>query len=142
MSRSEWAQANVSSIITLLSPLLDKVDARIPDGAAGVHAKGLRVGPRGTARRRAGFISQRVLGQYEIDPVNAQDVWFVGPNVVITERRFGFVPRDFRLWVATHELTHRAQFEGNDWLRAYFMDWSTTCSRRWSSSQCRSWSGR
>jgi coenzyme F420 biosynthesis associated uncharacterized protein len=47
-------------------------------------------------------------------------VWFVGPNVVITERRFGFVPRDFRLWVATHELTHRAQFEGNAWLRGYF----------------------
>lgn len=121
MSRSEWAQANVSSIVNLLSPLLDKVDARIPDGTAG----GLTRRAYGSALGAQlggvlGFISQRVLGQYEIDPVNAQDVWFVGPNVVITERRFGFVPRDFRLWVATHELTHRAQFEGNDWLRGYF----------------------
>src|SRR5438270_9217307 len=30
MSRSAWAQANVSSIVTLLAPLLEKVDARIP----------------------------------------------------------------------------------------------------------------
>jgi coenzyme F420 biosynthesis associated uncharacterized protein len=122
MSRSEWAQANVSSIVTLLSPLLDKVDARIPDGAAGGFTRRAYGSALGAQLGGVlGFISQRVLGQYEIDPVNAQDVWFVGPNVVITERRFGFVPRDFRLWVATHELTHRAQFEGNDWLRGYFM---------------------
>jgi coenzyme F420 biosynthesis associated uncharacterized protein len=121
MSRSEWAQANVSSIVTLLSPLLDKVDARIPDGAAGGFTRRAYSSALGAQLGGVlGFISQRVLGQYEIDPVNAQDVWFVGPNIVITERRFGFVPRDFRLWVATHELTHRAQFEGNEWLRAYF----------------------
>jgi coenzyme F420 biosynthesis associated uncharacterized protein len=121
MSRSEWASANVTSIVDLLSPLLDKVDARLPPGSAG----GLTRRAYGSALGAQlggvlGLVSQRVLGQYEIDPVNAQDVWFVGPNVVITERRFGFVPRDFRLWVATHELTHRAQFEGNPWLRGYF----------------------
>jgi coenzyme F420 biosynthesis associated uncharacterized protein len=121
MSRSEWAQANVSSIVNLLSPLTDKVDARIPEGAAGGFTRRAYGSALGAQLGGVlGFISQRVLGQYEIDPVNAQDVWFVGPNIVITERRFGFVPRDFRLWVATHELTHRAQFEGNEWLRGYF----------------------
>ncbi len=121
MSRSEWAQANVGSIVKLLSPLLDKVDAKIPDSAAGGFTRRAYGSALGAQLGGVlGFISQRVLGQYEIDPINAQDVWFVGPNVVITERRFGFVPRDFRLWVATHELTHRAQFEGNPWLRDYF----------------------
>jgi len=121
MSRSEWAQANVTSIVGLLSPLLDKVDARIPEGAAGGLARRAYGSTLGAQLGGVlGFVSQRVLGQYELDPANATDVWFVGPNIVITERRYGFVPRDFRLWVATHELTHRAQFEGNPWLRGYF----------------------
>src|SRR5262249_49918709 len=30
-------------------------------------------------------------------------------------------PRDFRLWIALHECTHRAQFTGVPWLRPYFM---------------------
>ncbi|MGH2717695.1 MAG: zinc-dependent metalloprotease [Actinomycetota bacterium] len=124
LSRSEWAEANIASTVRLLSPLLEKVEAKVPVSAEG--------SPGALARRAygsflgaqlggvLGFVSQRVLGQYELDESNARDVWFVGPNVVITERRFGFVPRDFRLWVATHELTHRAQFEGNPWLRGYF----------------------
>ncbi len=37
------------------------------------------------------------------------------------EKRFAFRPRDFRLWIALHELTHRAQFTGVPWLRAYFL---------------------
>ncbi|HMC08388.1 MAG TPA: zinc-dependent metalloprotease, partial [Actinomycetota bacterium] len=35
MSRSEWASANVTSIVNLLSPLLDKIDARLPPGSGG-----------------------------------------------------------------------------------------------------------
>ncbi|HWD08888.1 MAG TPA: zinc-dependent metalloprotease [Actinomycetota bacterium] len=124
LSRSEWAEANIASTVKLLSPLLEKVEAKVPVAAEG--------SPGALARKAygsflgaqlggvLGFVSQRVLGQYELDQANASDVWFVGPNVVITERRFGFVPRDFRLWVAVHELTHRAQFEGNPWLRGYF----------------------
>ena len=121
MSRAEWAQSNVVSIVNLLSPLLDKVEARIPAGSAGGMARRAYGSALGAQLGGVlGFVSQRVLGQYEIDPSNAEEVWFVGPNIVITERRFGFVPRDFRLWVAVHELTHRAQFEGNPWLRSYF----------------------
>lgn len=43
-------------------------------------------------------------------------VWYVVPNVVSTERRHGFRPRDFRLWIALHETTHRRQFRGVPWL--------------------------
>ena len=124
MSRSEWAEANIASTVRLLSPLLERVEAHMPTPSVG--------SPAGLARRAygsalgaqlggvLGFVSQRVLGQYELDPSNAGEVWFVGPNIVLTEHRFGFLPHDFRLWVATHELAHRAQFEGNAWLRGYF----------------------
>ena len=144
LSRSEWAELNIGSTVGLLKPLLEKVEARLPSHPAppqrppGDEQPPLRplLGPLGSPAALTrkvyasalgaqlggvlGFVSQRVLGQFDLNPMNAADVWFVAPNIVMMERRFGFVPRDFRLWVASHELTHRAQFEGNPWLRDYF----------------------
>jgi coenzyme F420 biosynthesis associated uncharacterized protein len=57
------------------------------------------------------------------DDESDQDiVYVVGPNLVSLERRFGFPPEEFRLWLALHELTHRAQFTGVPWMRAYFLE--------------------
>src|SRR3546814_12406779 len=75
-------------------------------------------------------MSGRVLGQYDLlvidDPAEAspedQDlVYYVGPNVLALEKRFAFPPREFRLWLALHEVTHRAQFTGVPWLRAHYL---------------------
>jgi coenzyme F420 biosynthesis associated uncharacterized protein len=73
-----------------------------------------------------GWMSGRVLGQYDLlfteGDASEDAVYFVGPNIVSLERRHGFNPREFRLWIALHELTHRAQFTGVPWLRAYFLE--------------------
>ncbi len=72
-----------------------------------------------------GYMSQRVLGQYDLlvpEEAGVGDVvYYVGPNVLTLEKRFAFRPRDFRRWIAIHELTHRAQFTAVPWLRPYFM---------------------
>ncbi len=74
-----------------------------------------------------GWMSSRVLGQYDLliaedDQPQDQDwVYYVGPNVVSLEKRYGFPPEEFRLWIAVHECTHRAQFTGVPWLRPYFL---------------------
>ena len=75
-----------------------------------------------------GWFSQRVLGQYDLlvpsdDDDGAIDdaVYYVGANVLALEKRYAFWPRDFRLWIALHECTHRAQFTGVPWLRPYFL---------------------
>lgn len=74
-----------------------------------------------------GWMSSRVLGQYDLlitedDRPEDQDwVYYVGPNVVSLEKRYGFPPQEFRLWIAVHECTHRAQFTGVEWLRPYFL---------------------
>jgi coenzyme F420 biosynthesis associated uncharacterized protein len=39
--------------------------------------------------------------------------------VIEAETRHGLPPRDFRLWIAIHEVTHRAQFGGTPWLKGY-----------------------
>ena len=57
-------------------------------------------------------------------------VYYVGPNVLALEKRFAFPPREFRLWLALHEVTHRAQFTGVPWLREHFL---ASSSRRSSS---------
>ena len=73
-----------------------------------------------------GWLSTRVLGQYDLllteDAVEDQDlVYFVGPNVVALEQLHGFEPREFRLWLALHEVTHRCQFTAIPWMRDYFV---------------------
>jgi coenzyme F420 biosynthesis associated uncharacterized protein len=73
-----------------------------------------------------GFLAQRVLGQYDLLVPNDGDadvdaVYYVGPNILALEKRYGFRPGDFRLWIALHEVTHRAQFRAVPWMKDYFM---------------------
>lgn len=122
LSRGEWASANVDSMLQLLAPLLERWDERVAGNPAVAVAR-MAYRPALGAQMGAvlGFLSRRVLGQYDVLVAGGNEVWFVGANIVAMERRFGFIPRDFRLWVVLHELTHRAQFEFNPWLREHFL---------------------
>jgi coenzyme F420 biosynthesis associated uncharacterized protein len=123
--RPGWVQANVASFQRLLRPVTDKLEAAqnaspIPR-VVGAHVSGTQVG------LLLGWLSTRVLGQYDqllIEDERPEDqdiVYYVGPNIVGLERRFGFPPREFRLWLALHEVTHRAQFTGVPWMRDHFL---------------------
>ncbi|MGH8920084.1 MAG: zinc-dependent metalloprotease, partial [Actinomycetes bacterium] len=73
------------------------------------------------------WMSTRVLGQYDQlliedeDPDDQDIVYYLGPNILAVEKRYGFPPREFRLWLALHEVTHRAQFTGVPWMRQHFI---------------------
>ncbi|MGH9195723.1 MAG: zinc-dependent metalloprotease [Acidimicrobiia bacterium] len=121
MSRADWAAANIDSIVGLMDPLFRRVSERMSErGGSGLVVRAYRPALAVQLAGVMGFIAQRVLGQYDL-MAGRGEVWFVGPNLVVMERRFGFVPRDFRMWVALHELTHRAQFEGNSWMAEHFL---------------------
>lgn len=122
--RSGWVHANVASFRRLLTPLLDKVGPRLVSplfGSSGRVLAGVQTG------LLLGWMSTRVLGQYDLllaedDGPEDQDlVYFVGPNVLALEHRYGFPPSEFRLWLALHEVTHRVQFTGIPWMRAHFV---------------------
>jgi coenzyme F420 biosynthesis associated uncharacterized protein len=127
--RPEWVRANVASFQRLLRPVTDKLGAQIDQGGAWSPV------PTALSRKVTGaqvglvlgWMSTRVLGQYdqlliEDEHPEEQDiVYYVGPNVASIERRFGFPPREFRLWLALHEVTHRAQFTGVPWMREHFL---------------------
>ena len=123
--RPGWVRANLASFQRLLAPLTDRLGekvSRTPAAAKITHTlTGVEVGAL------LGWMSTRVLGQYDLlivddDTASEQDlVYYVGPNVLSLEKRFAFPPREFRLWLALHEVTHRAQFTGIPWLRGHFL---------------------
>jgi coenzyme F420 biosynthesis associated uncharacterized protein len=122
--RPAWIAANLASFQRLLRPLTDKLGERIGGGPlAPVTQKiaGAEVGAL------LGWMSTRVLGQYDLlvaedeRPEDQDIVYYVGPNVLALEKRFAFPPREFRLWLALHEVTHRAQFTGIPWLREHYL---------------------
>lgn len=64
--------------------------------------------------------SKWMLGQF--DSFTGDDaLYLVAPNIYALERHHGFVPRDFRRWVATHEHTHALQFQAAPWLRDHLV---------------------
>ncbi|MEA2434331.1 MAG: hypothetical protein QOG54_1788 [Actinomycetota bacterium] len=137
ISRARWAEVNVTGMSALLGPIQDRIGSRLdsvpmPLRMIQTTAVSAEVGAL------LGYISKRVLGQYDLlvpeegahagrrrrrpEPDEGASLYFVGVNMVETERRFGFVPEEFALWVALHEVTHRFQFEGVPWLRPRFLE--------------------
>jgi coenzyme F420 biosynthesis associated uncharacterized protein len=124
LDRTGWVDANVASMRHMLSPLTDKLGERLaqsPVAPIGRKVAGAEVGSL------LGYLSQRVLGQYDLlvpDEPGGTDgdaVYYVGPNILALEKRFAFRPLEFRRWIAIHEVTHRAQFTGVPWMRDYFL---------------------
>jgi len=130
--RTGWVKANIASFQRLLRPVTAKLEValdhqpsigpvKLPVASMGRNIAGTQVG------LILGWMSTRVLGQYdqlliEDDRPEDQDmVYYVGPNILALEKRFAFPPREFRLWLALHEVTHRMQFTGIPWMREYFL---------------------
>lgn len=122
--RAGWVRANLTSFQRLLRPLLEKFDDRVGSGLAAPLTTRLAGAELGMV---LGWMSTRVLGQYDLlviedeDPTDQDLVYYVGPNVLALEKQFAFPPEQFRLWLALHEVTHRAQFTGVPWLRPHFL---------------------
>lgn len=116
MSRGEWVAANLQGLQRLLEPLAQRMlEGRPRRSGVRRQALGTQIGGL------LGYVSRKVLGQYDVflPPDDEGLIYFVGPNLAETERRFALPPQDFRLWVALHEVTHRVQFGGTPWLRGY-----------------------
>ena len=120
VDRSGWIRANFSSLKRLLKPILaENPETNKPSISSRIAA--LEIGAV------LGWMSTRVLGQYDLlvldnEDLNDQDlVYYVGPNICAIERRYAFDPNGFRLWLAIHELTHRAKFTVVPWMREHYL---------------------
>jgi coenzyme F420 biosynthesis associated uncharacterized protein len=122
--RQGWVRANVASFQRLLRPITTRLEETIaanPFAPVASRVAGVEMG------MVLGWMSSRVLGQYDLlviedeNPADQDIVYYVGPNVIGLEKRFAFPPREFRHWLALHEVTHRAQFTGVPWMREHFL---------------------
>jgi coenzyme F420 biosynthesis associated uncharacterized protein len=135
ISRHDWVVTNTQSFARMLQPIEDAIAGSSSDesssGNSGNPASQLTPFLAGKAvgvqiGAVLGFMSKRVLGQYELVlPTGDNDfgdtVLFVGANILSMERQHQFRPSSFRFWVALHECAHRAQFTGVSWMRPYFL---------------------
>jgi coenzyme F420 biosynthesis associated uncharacterized protein len=121
VDRPGWVRNNLSSFRHLLDPVLSQMETTAVKGPLPGVARSAAGAQMGLV---LGWMSTRVLGQYDLlfaGDTSGDAVSYVGPNIVALERRHGFPPRQFRLWIALHEVTHRCQFTGVPWLRGYFL---------------------
>jgi len=119
VDRRDWADANIAGLRQVIAPLLARVTGSREPGAfadaVGSRVTGVQAGTV------LAYLSGRVLGQYEVFSADPGQLLLVAPNIVEVERKLEAVPRDFRLWVCLHEVTHRTQFTAVPWLRAHFL---------------------
>jgi coenzyme F420 biosynthesis associated uncharacterized protein len=121
-NRAEWIDFNIEGFGALMEPVLKRAAAGADNltwalGGATLTAQvGLLLG----------FLSARVLGQYDTGPLLAREragepgkVFFLDGNIVAAAGRMGVPVDGLRLWIVLHEMTHALQFEGYPWLRAH-----------------------
>ena len=123
LPRSGWIEANVNSMGELLDSLGDRLASGGLLGGATRSAAGLLLSVEAGAL--TGYLSQRVLGQYEfvmVDPQAPARLLFVAPNIAQAAQRLGADPEELLRWIAFHEVTHAVQFGGVPWLRPYLAD--------------------
>jgi len=120
VDRPGWIRSNVAGFADLVDPLLDTVLAGRSRSlgpvmtAVGSRATGAEVGVL------LAYLSTRVLGQFELfGGPEAGRLTLVAPNIVVAEQALDVDPRDFRLWVCLHEVTHRTQFAAAPWLHGH-----------------------
>lgn len=119
VDRRDWADANVSGLREVITPLVDQLSGNRQPGVLteiiGARLTGVQAGTI------LAYLSGRVLGQYEVFAADPGELLLVAPNIVEVERKLQADPRDFRLWVCLHEVTHLTQFTAVPWMRSYFL---------------------
>lgn len=121
--RSEWIEFNIQGFGRFMDPLVRRA-------ASGTNGVTWAFGAATLTTQLGlllGFLSARVLGQYDTGPVPLDgspqssrgpgEVFFLDGNIVSAAGRIGVPVDGLRLWIVLHEMTHALQFEGYPWLR-------------------------
>lgn len=123
--RAEWVEANIESFRLLMDPLAEKLtagtDIPIPGPASQVlrQVSGVFMGLQ--TGFVLGYLGRHVMGQYEL-PLPAPEIprlLYVVSNMREVERDWSLDPKEFRYWIALHEITHHLEFS-KPWVRTYF----------------------
>jgi coenzyme F420 biosynthesis associated uncharacterized protein len=125
VTRAQWVESNLDTFRFVMNPLAAKMslggDMPLPGQAAQILAQisgvmmGLQTG------FVLGYMSRHVIGQYEL-PLPAPSpprLLYVASNLMQMESDWQLDPKQFRYWIALHEVTHHLQFS-HPWVENYF----------------------
>jgi len=126
LDRVEWIDANIANFRDIFDSVekLNRQYSGSPTPATMVLGLANRVLVSGQMGTMMGYLSKRVLGQYDIALLgkgtpDGGKLYFVEPNIAELEHKLRLDGRALRLWISLHEMTHAFQFECNPWLRDY-----------------------
>ncbi|MGO9750525.1 MAG: zinc-dependent metalloprotease [Solirubrobacteraceae bacterium] len=124
IGRREWIASNIASMRRLIDPVLGRAGKQL-----GPLRPMLQIGAGIIMSIEVGvlmgYLSQRVLGQYELVLIDddaepsSPRLLFVLPNLGAAVASFGADEREFMTWVTLHEVTHAVQFGGVPWLHGH-----------------------
>src|SRR3954453_17169069 len=124
VSRADWAEVNVRSMADMLEPVTEGLGKRFT--GAGAFAGPLRIAAGATVAAEiglvVGYMSQRVLGQYELSLLETDRparLLFVEPNLARAIHDLDVDADSFLSWIGLHELSHAPQFSGVPWVRGH-----------------------
>lgn len=128
VDRAGWSRANSQTFSHILNRLIQSGMKNRFEQMGELDRKVAEVGTAVELGGVLGFMSSKVLGQY--DPFAALGgfgapggrLLLVAPNMIMIEKELNLEPEDFRLWVCLHEQTHRVQFAAAPWLREHMLD--------------------
>ena len=136
--RTDWVEANVRGLRELIEPVAARLGRAmaehpgaspmpLPAGAGSgelmemVMQRMLPLLMGAQVGGVLGYLGQRVLGQFDLAvPRPGGSLYFVIPNMARFEREWSLDGREFRAWVALHEVTHRFEF-ARPWARPHFL---------------------
>jgi coenzyme F420 biosynthesis associated uncharacterized protein len=127
MDRPSWIRANMINFRYLLQPVEDFYKENVERSRFGpplAFQQAARMMLSSQVGVLVGYMSRRVLGQYDIallgeEPITGGKLYFVEPNLRQVEETLGVPPDELRRWIALHEAAHAHEFELYPWVRTY-----------------------
>lgn len=127
LRRSQWAQLNLDSLGPFMERLARRLSGQVSEGPpAPVQALIGALGPFLMGAQLGlvvGYLSHKTLGQWDFCLPRTQTgrMYVNHPNLVRVEGQLGVDPKQFRLWIALHEVSHELLFQAVEWARPYFV---------------------
>ncbi len=128
--RLAWVRANLQGFKIIFEPLSESYQAALEKFAKQRRGQGFQKRVlRGVLTIQIGlvmgYLSRSVLGQFDLGIPGLESggkLYIVMPNMLKAERKMALNPKDFRLWITLHEVTHAVEFQASPWLRTYMKD--------------------
>lgn len=136
--RTDWVEANVRALRELIEPMAARLGKAMAEQQGTSPVPMAQAGGAGELMEMVmqrmmpllvgvqvggvlGYLGQRVLGQFDLAvPRPGGSLYFVIPNMARFEHEWSLDPREFRAWVALHEVTHRFEF-AQPWAGRHFI---------------------